>query len=141
MSVSGDPGTTVKTDEPDLGRIAVESERLIASNKIEGTPVYNRQGEHLGAVHHLLVDKITGQIAYAVISFGGLLGVGERYHPVPWKVVVYDLAKEGYMVDLDKQVLQGAPHFSEEELPDWKGDERGTHIHDYFQVPPYWHTG
>ena len=94
MSVSGDPGTTVKTDEPDPGRIAVESERLIASNKIEGTPVYNRQGEHLGAVHHLMVDKITGQIAYAVISFGGLLGIGERYHPIPWKVVVYDLAKK-----------------------------------------------
>jgi hypothetical protein len=66
MSVSGDAGTTVKTDEPVLGGItADETEHLIASNKIEGTPVYNRQGEHLGTVHHLMIDKITGQITYA----------------------------------------------------------------------------
>ena len=62
-----------------------ETGRLIASNKVEGTAVYNRQGERLGSVYNFMVDKISGQVAYAVMSFGGFLGIGDSYHPLPWK--------------------------------------------------------
>jgi hypothetical protein len=60
-----------------------ETGDLIASNKVEGTAVYNRQGERLGTVHNFMVNKRSGQVAYAVMSFGGFLGIGESYHPLP----------------------------------------------------------
>jgi hypothetical protein len=87
-------GGAVATDETD---------RLISSDKVVGTPVYNRQGEHLGSVYNLMIDKISGQVAYAVMSFGGFLGIGERYHPLPWRVLKYDTRQGGYVVDLDRR--------------------------------------
>jgi PRC-barrel domain len=72
------------------GTAIEETDRLIASDKVEGTAVYNRQGERLGTVHNFMVDKSTGRVAYAVMSFGGFLGMGESYHPLPWRVLTYD---------------------------------------------------
>ena len=64
-----------------------ETDRLIASNKVEGTAVYNRQGERLGSIYNFMVDKRSGQVEYAVMSFGGFLGIGDSYHPLPWKAL------------------------------------------------------
>src|SRR5215207_6590650 len=96
-----------------------ETDRLIASNKVEGTAVYNRQGERLGDVYNFMVDKYSGQVAYAVMSFGGFLGIGESYHPLPWKVLTYDTGLRGYVVDLDEEKLRGAPIFGRNEVPAW----------------------
>jgi sporulation protein YlmC with PRC-barrel domain len=76
-----------------------ETDRLIASDKVEGTAVYNRAGERLGEIHDFMVDKYSGRVAYAVMSFGGFLGIGEKYHPLPWKVLTYDTEMGGYVVD------------------------------------------
>ena len=82
------------------GNVAVdETDRLIASNKVEGTAVYDRQGERLGTVSSFMVNKYTGQVAYAVMSFGGFLGMGRSCHPLPWKALSYDTGKGGYVVD------------------------------------------
>ena len=70
-----------------------ETDRLIASNKVEGTAVYNRQGERLGSIYNFMVDKRSGQVEYAVLSFGGFLGIGEDYYPLPWKALTYDTAR------------------------------------------------
>jgi hypothetical protein len=83
-------GGAVATDETD---------RLISSDKAVGTAVYNRQGEHLGSVYNLMIDKYSGQVAYAVISFGGFLGMGESYHPLPWRTLTYDTRK-GVMLSM-----------------------------------------
>ena len=91
-----------------------ETKRLIASSKVEGTPVYNRAGENLGSVLNFMVDKYTGQVAYAVMSFGGFLGLGESYHPLPWKALTYDTRLGGYVVDLDKDQLADAPRHGAE---------------------------
>src|ERR1044072_4440246 len=88
-----------------------ETTELIASDKVEGTEVYNRQGEHLGEVYNFMVNKRTGRVEYAVMSFGGFLGIGESYHPLPWNVLTYEPSKGGYVVDLDKQKLEGAPSY------------------------------
>jgi sporulation protein YlmC with PRC-barrel domain len=82
------------------------TKHLIASKKVEGTAVYNRSGEHLGSVHNLMVDKVSGRIAYAVMSFGGFLGIGESYHPLPWKSLTYNTSLGGYVVDLDRSKLK-----------------------------------
>ena len=88
-----------------------ETHDLISSEKVDGTAVFNRQGEKLGAIHHFMVGKRDGRVRYAVLSFGGLFGMGERYHPLPWDVLTYDTDKGGYVVDLDKSVIEGAPSF------------------------------
>ena len=67
-----------------------ETDRLIASNKVEGTAVYNRQGDSLGSIYNFMVDKRSGQVEYAVMSFGGFFGIGENYYPLPWKALTYD---------------------------------------------------
>jgi hypothetical protein len=94
-----------------------ESTDLIASNKVEGTAVYNRQGERLGEVHNFMVGKRSGRVAYAVMSFGGFLGIGQRYHALPWSVLTYDTNRGGYLIDADRDRLMTAPHYSEGEDP------------------------
>jgi len=91
---------------------ADETHRLISSEKVDGTSVYDRRGESLGSVHHLMIDKYTGQVAYAVMSFGGFLGIGESYHPLPWKMLTYDIRLGGYVVDIDRRRLEGAPSYT-----------------------------
>src|ERR1700719_944051 len=81
------PGGTVATDE---------TLNLISADKVVGPSVYNRQGEKLGSVYTLMLNKLNGQVAYAVMSFGGFLGIGESYHPLPWRILSYDTALGGY---------------------------------------------
>ncbi|MDT9599100.1 PRC-barrel domain-containing protein [Sphingosinicella rhizophila] len=94
-----------------------ETDGLISSEKVDGTAVYNRQGERLGSIHHLMVGKRDGRVRYAVMNFGGILGIGERYHPLPWDVLTYDTDMGGYSVDLDKERLEGAPSFERGQEP------------------------
>jgi hypothetical protein len=82
---------------------------LIASDKVEGTAVYDRNGERLGSVYNFMVGKRSGQVAYAVMSFGGWLGMGESYHPLPWNALTYDTDLGGYVVNLNKDRLRNAP--------------------------------
>ena len=85
--------------------------RLIAASKVNGTSVYNRGGEKLGSVYDVLIDKRSGKAAYAIMSFGGFLGLGEKYHPLPWKMLTYDTRLGGYVVDLDRDKLENAPSY------------------------------
>ncbi len=111
-----------------------ETRDLIASDKVEGTAVYNRSGERLGTVHNFMVDKRSGQVAYAVMSFGGFLGIGESYRPLPWKVLTYDPRQGGYVVDLTREQLQGAPSYAGSSTPDWTDQAYGRRINDYYGV-------
>jgi hypothetical protein len=108
-----------------------ETDRLIASDKVEGTAVYDRQGERLGSVYNFMVDKHTGQVAYAVMSFGGFLGIGDRYHPLPWKGLTYDPDMGGYVVDLDRSKLENAPSYGADEDP-WTDRDYGRRVYDYY---------
>ena len=124
---------TSTTAGPGTGAVAAdETDRLIASDKVEGTAVYNRQGERLGSVYNFMVDKRSGQLEYAVLSFGGFLGIGDSYHPLPWKALTYDTSQGGYVVDLDKDRLQGAPSYSGSEAPDWSDPSYGRRIDDFY---------
>ena len=67
-----------------------DTDRLISSEKVEGTTVYNRNGDNIGSINHLMIDKVRGQVEYAVMSTGGFLGIGENYSPVPWDSLVYE---------------------------------------------------
>ncbi len=108
-----------------------ETERLIASDKVEGTAVYNRQGEHIGSVYTVMIDKYSGQVAYAVLGFGGFLGVGERYHPLPWKALDYDPRLGGYVAEVSREQLERAPSYASDEAP-WDNPGYGRSVHDYY---------
>jgi PRC-barrel domain protein len=84
-----------------------ETDELIASNKVEGTAVYNQQGERIGTLHHFMVGKHSGQVAYAVMSFGGLFGLGENYYPLPWNELTFDTNRGGYVIANPPQPVAG----------------------------------
>lgn len=99
-----------------------ETDRLIASDKVEGTNVYNHQGERLGTVRRFMVDKKSGQVEYAVLGFGGLFGLGEDYYPLPWQMLTYDVRHGGYVVNLDKDQLRDAPRYAGDNEPAYDRD-------------------
>jgi sporulation protein YlmC with PRC-barrel domain len=90
---------------------------VISSDKVEGTAVYDMAGEKLGSIDDLMIDKRSGQIRYAVMEFGGFLGMGTDRYPIPWNMLKYDEDKNGYMVPLDKARLEKAPKYSDEAPP------------------------
>lgn len=92
-----------------------ETTDLIASNKVEGTAVYDMQGERLGTVNCFMVEKRSGQADYAVMQFGGFLGIRADYYPIPWSMLQFDVEQGGYVVDLDKDRLAEAPRYGDEE--------------------------
>jgi hypothetical protein len=120
------------------GSVFGETDRLIASDRVEGTAVYNRQNERLGTVHNFMVDKETGRVAYAVMSFGGFLGIGESYHPLPWRVLNYDTRLGGYVIDLDRSQLENAPRYEASTAPNWSDRSYGSRIDEYYGLPSYW---
>ncbi len=115
-----------------------ETSSLISAGKVQGTPVYNPKGEKLGRVEDVMIDKLSGVVAYAVLSFGGFLGMGDNHYPLPWQVLDYDTKQGGYVVDLDKETLKGAPSYGVNENVDWADRNWGKKVHDYYEVPPYW---
>ena len=107
--------------------------RLIASNRVEGTAVYNRAGREARPDRNFMVDKVSGRAEYAVMSFGGLFGLGDNHYPLPWDVLDYDPGKGGYVVDLDREKLKRARSFRAGEEPDFDRDYDRT-VYDYYGV-------
>jgi hypothetical protein len=115
-----------------------ETASLIGSDKVEGTPVYRPSGERVGQIERVMIDKMSGKVAYAVMSFGGFMGIGEDYYPLPWSLLTFDPNLGGYVVDLTQEQLKGAPKYSKHETWDWSDHERGKKIYNYYGEPPYW---
>ena len=92
-----------------------ETHSLIASNKVEGTAVFNPQGERLGSIYNFMVNKRSGKVEYAVLQFGGFLGIGSDYYPLPWDLLTYDTGQGGYSVNIDRKLLDDAPRYGDTE--------------------------
>ena len=99
-----------------------ETNDLIASDKVEGTAVYNRDGEKLGTIKNFMVGKRSGRVEYAVLSSGGLFGMGERNYPLPWDTLDYDTSKDGYLVNIDQETLKKGPSFERGQEPRFDRD-------------------
>ena len=108
-----------------------ETNRLISSDKVEGTAVYNPQDEKLGTIAHVMIDKYSGKADYAVLQFGGLFGLGSDHYPLPWDVLTYDTDKGGYVVNLTKEQVTGAPKYARDDGPEFT-DEYGRTIYGYY---------
>jgi sporulation protein YlmC with PRC-barrel domain len=105
--------------------------QLIAASTVNGTAVYDTAGTKLGSIHDVMLDKVSGKADYAIMSFGGFLGIGERYHPLPWNQLRFDTQLGGYVVNLDRTRLEGAPSYATDELRDWD-DRRRNDIDSYY---------
>ena len=115
-----------------------ETASVISAAKVTGTNVYSTDGDHLGEIQDVMIDKRSGKIAYAVLSFGGLLGIGQRYHPLPWATLKYDTRQGGYVVGINADQLEDAPTYGGNEMPAWGDRAYETRIHDYYKAVPYW---
>jgi len=110
---------------------------LIGAEKVNGTDVYNLEGDKLGEVEELMLDKITGQVAYAVLSFGGFLGIGHKHYPLPWSVLKYDTSQGGYVINLDKDKLKDAPSIDPDAEFAWTADY-GRGVDRYYGTTSMW---
>ncbi|SIR14569.1 PRC-barrel domain-containing protein [Rhizobium sp. RU35A] len=125
--------------EPKAGQdpYVKDSYALIASDKVEGTRVYGADGKRIGSIERVILEKRGGRVAYAVLSFGGFLGIGDDYYPLPWEKLRYDEELDGYRIDLTKDQITAAPRF--DNLDDdrfYRNNDRT--VYDYYGVPPYW---
>ena len=107
---------------------------LIESDRVEGTTVYDPSGKDIGSIKRLMIEKISGKVAYAVMSFGGFLGLGEEEHTVPWNKLNYDTS----LGDITEAQLRGAPSFYRDRDYEWSDRARERELHDYWRAPYYW---
>lgn len=117
---------------------ARETAGLIGSDKVEGTAVYRSNGDRIGTIDRLMIDKLSGKVAYAVMSFGGFLGIGDDHYPVPWSLLTYNSNLVGYEVNISDAQLHGAPRFGQGEDWDHYDRDRETALYSYYGVTPYW---
>jgi hypothetical protein len=115
-----------------------ETHSLISSDKVEGTAVRRPNGDKIGEIERVMIEKRSGKVAYAVMSFGGFLGIGEDYYPVPWNKLTYNTALDAYELDITEDQLRGAPKYSAGTTFDYSHERGGRAVHDYYNVPPYW---
>ena len=108
-----------------------ETGSLIAATKVNGTKVFGPEGESYGTIYDVMIDKRSGKVAYAVMSFGGFLGIGENYHPLPWEVLHYDEGLGGYIVNVSSERLREGPSYNLLETPEWSTGY-GSEVDDYY---------
>lgn len=111
------------------------SSNVITSDRVNGTAVYGADDRHIGTIDHLVIDKQSGKISYAVMSFGGFLGLGEEHHPIPWGKLRYDTRLGGYRTDITEDQLRAAPARTNDWYRDRSWEERA---YSHYGVPPYW---
>jgi hypothetical protein len=112
-----------------------ETASLIGSDKVEGTAVYGADEQRIGTIQRVMIDKISGKVAFAVTSFGGFLGIGEDYYPVPWPSLKYDTALGGYRTGITIKQLEGAPKYRRSTDWDWEDRSRDRQVYDYYHAP------
>ena len=111
---------------------------LIASDRVEGTAVRRPNGARIGHVERLKIDKVIGKVSYAILSFGGFLGMGTSLLPLPWARLAYNPDFEAYQLDIDDDELRRAPSFGADADFDWGDRSQETELHRYYGIPPYW---
>lgn len=119
--------------EKHKGRPAILSASTLASDK-----VVNAQGEDLGKIEDLMIDLEDGRIAYAVLSFGGVLGIGDKLFAIPWKALSLDTDKHRFILNIDKERLKKAPGFDKDHWPGTEDRQYMSDVYGYYGYTPYW---
>lgn len=109
---------------------------LISSDRVEGTDVYGPDRNRIGSVKELIIEKVSGQVRYAITSFGGFLGMGRDYYPLPWNTLHYDTSLDGCVTNVTEDQLKAAPE--EPAGGVWEDRDWETRVHRHYGVDPYW---
>ena len=133
MAADSNPGTSAGPVDD-----STSAKTLIESDRVEGTSVYGADETHIGSIARLMIDKQSGQVVYAVMTFGGFMGIGEDTYTIPWRKLTYNTDLGGYRTDISPDQLQGAPSFSRDSNHDWSNRDSERQLHDYYGVSPYW---
>ena len=112
--------------------------RVMAASTLEGDDIVNRQGDKLGELEEIMLDVTTGRIAYAVLSTGGFLGLGDKLFAIPWGALTMDPENKRFILDVDKEQLKQAPGFDKDHWPTMADHTWATQIHSYYGTQPYW---
>ena len=123
---------------PNLKDTSDPAGHLIAAKKVQGATVYNTALETLGTIQDVMIDKASGRIAYAILSHGGFLGIGDRYYPLPWEKLGYNMEMDGYIVDIDRETLAGAPSYTDAAAVSWHDKDWGREVYAYHGTHPFW---
>ena len=118
--------------------VADDWHEMISSLRVEGTPVFNPKGEKLGTLHSVMIGKLDGRVRYAVLEFGGLLGFHQHVYPIPWELLHYDVDQNGYVVELSKDQLDGAPALKLDETDRPIEREHEKAMVSYWRTLPWW---
>lgn len=119
-------GKSLKTDE---------TPALIAADKVSGTAVHTPVGEKVGTIENVMIDKTSGHVEYAVLAFGGVLGMGKGRRALPWDVLTYDTSQGAYVVNIDPKLLQDAPDYAEDEdISVWSDPEWRRRVDEYYEI-------
>jgi len=119
-------------------RSVLEEPRVLSASTLAGDPVRNAAGEKLGRIEEFMTDLPTGRIGYAVLSFGGFLGMGDKLFAIPWDALSLDTENHEFVLDVDKDVLEKAPGFDKNDWPDFADRAWGAGIYGYYGYKPYW---
>lgn len=111
---------------------------VIAADTLTGDKVVNRQKEDLGTIEHLMIDLENGRVAYAVLSFGGFLGMGGKLFAIPWSALKLDTEERQFILDVDKERLESAPGFDKAQWPNMADRAWGVQVSNYYKAKPYW---
>jgi len=111
-----------------------ETGSLIGSDKVEGTAVYGAGDTKIGSIERVMIDKMTGKVSYAVLSFGGFLGIGDDHYPLPWQSLKYDTNLGGYRTGITEKQLKGAPKYSNDNTWNWADPATARSVNDYYGV-------
>jgi sporulation protein YlmC with PRC-barrel domain len=121
-----------------MNQLQVFSHSPVKASSIIGTNVVNPQGENLGEIKEVVIDPGTGKVAYAVVSFGGFLGMGKKLFAIPFKSFEYNVTKSEYVLDVSKERLKAAPGFDADHWPSMAEEKWNRDIYKYYERPPYW---
>lgn len=112
--------------------------QLLPASTIEGTAVQNAAGEDLGEINELMIDLEKGRIAYAVLSFGGFLGMGDKLFALPWESLNIGPEGDVFILNVPREKLDNAPGFDKDNWPDMADSSWGESVHSYYGYKPYW---
>jgi sporulation protein YlmC with PRC-barrel domain len=114
--------------------------QIVNADDVIGVEVKNAQGENLGKVEALMLDKLEGKVSYVVLSFGGFLGMGDKLFAMPWSIFNYDDKQDCFIISVDKETLRNSPGFDKNHWPDMSSPNWGTTINKYYGVPSARHS-
>jgi hypothetical protein len=124
----------ISTKEVHMALESKEQGNLIGSDKVEGTAVYGADNTKIGSIERVMIDKTSGKVSYAVLSFGGFLGIGDDHYPLPWQSLKYDTNLGGYITGITETQLKGAPKYGNDNTWNWSDPAQARSVNDYYGV-------